>query len=82
MARTKDTLEELEHILIWALWAFGHVLDNKKKQNILPGLGLNGGGAWQVKSTGYRFKGRMPLEIVFPWMLLKVGRDRSTINRE
>ncbi len=76
--RVGKALQEIEHLLIWALWAFDHDLVNQKKQYTLPGLGQNGGGAWQVQNAGYRFKGRMPLEIVFPWMLLKVGRDRST----
>ena len=75
--RTQKALEEIEHILIWALWAYDHRLDNDKKQNTLPGLGQNGGSAWQIKNVGHRFSGRMPLEIIYPWMLLKVGRDRS-----
>ena len=75
--RTKKALEEIEHILIWALWAFDHDLKNDKKQNTLPGLGVNGGSAWHIQNVGYRFSGRMPREIVFPWMLLKVGRNRS-----
>ena len=29
------------------------------------------------KNKGYRFSGRMPREIVYPWIMLKWGRDRS-----
>ena len=76
--RTKAALEAIEHILIWALWAADHELNNEKKQNMLPGLGVNGGSAWHIQNCGYRFRGRMPREIVYPWMLLKIGRDRSS----
>ena len=76
--RTKAALEAIEHILMWALWSDGHELDNEKKQNMLPGLGTNGSSAWQIRNSGYRFSGRMPREIVYPWMLLKAGRNRSS----
>lgn len=73
-ARTKQTLEEIEHLLIWAL---PFDLENEKKQFTLPGLGANGGTAWHISNQGFRFSGRMPREIVYPWMAVKFGRDRS-----
>lgn len=74
-ARTKTALEEIEHLLIWAvppdnLW-------NEQKQFTMPGLGSNGGRPWHIVNRGYRFHGQMPREIVYPWMLLKVGRNRA-----
>jgi len=72
--RTQKTLEELEHLLIWAL---PFDLVNEKKQFTLPGLGKNGGTAWHIHNKGYRFNGRMPKEIVYPWMMIEHGRDRS-----
>ena len=72
----KPALEELEHLVIWAL-STQHELKNEKKIWTLPGMGTNPGRAWHITNTGHRFAGRMPLEIVYPWMLLKTGRDRS-----
>jgi hypothetical protein len=71
--RIHYALEEIEHLLIWAvppedLW-------NQKKQYTLPGMGSNGGNAWHVVNGGYRVSGRMPKEIVFPWMLVRPGRN-------
>ncbi len=66
-------LEEIEHILIWAL----SPAYNDRKFFSLPGMGKNRANAWHVINDGYRFAGRMPREIVFPWMLIKPGRDRS-----
>ena len=74
-ARTKQITEELEHILIWALWSD---LTNDRKMFGMPGHGKNGGGAWHITNAGYRFGGRMPREIIYPWMLIKPGRDRAT----
>lgn len=71
---TRLVTEQLEHILIWALW---HDLVNDRKTICLPGFGVNGGGAWHITNTGHRFSGRMPREIIYPWMLIKPGRDRS-----
>lgn len=72
--RTKQTLEEIEHLLIWAL---PFDLANEKKQFTLPGLGSKGGNAWHIFNSGFRFSGRMPREIIYPWMLVEHGRDRS-----
>lgn len=72
--RVKRALEEIEHLLIWAI---PEHLENDKKQYTLPGMGKNGGEAWHILNKGYRFRGRMPLEIVYPWMLLKSGRNRT-----
>lgn len=74
--RVSRALEELEHLLIWAVP--GRHLENEKKQFTLPGLGSRGGSAWRVYNKGYRFSGQVPIEIVYPWMLIKPGRDRST----
>lgn len=73
-ARTKRTLEEIEHLLIWAL---PFDLENEKKQFTLPGLGSKGGNAWHISNTGFRFSGRMPRKIIYPWMVVEHGRDRS-----
>lgn len=72
--RTIRITEELEHILIWALWPD---LVNERKMWRVPGYGRNLGSPWHVVNTGHRFRGRMPREIVFPWMIVKPGRDRS-----
>jgi hypothetical protein len=77
-ARTKQMTEELEHILLWALWPD---LENINKLGCLPGWGENGTQPWHIKNTGHRFSGRMPREIVFPWLLIRPGRDRSVKNR-
>ena len=66
-------MEEIEHLLIWAL----DPANNTNKNYTLPGMGQRRGNAWHIKNSGYRFAGQMPREIVFPWMLVKVGRDRS-----
>lgn len=73
----RGALEQIEHILIWVLWS-QHDLHNDRKLFTLPGMGMQGGGAWKVVNEGYRFSGTMPREIVYPWMLLRLGRDRST----
>lgn len=72
--RIGRALEEIEHLLIWAL---PDELHNQRKQYVLPGNGKHRGNAWHIFNTGYRFSGRMPREIVFPWMLIKPGRDRT-----
>jgi hypothetical protein len=43
----------------------------------MPGFGTQGGSAWHILNTGYRFRGQMPREIIYPWMLVKPGRNRS-----
>ncbi|WP_133636919.1 hypothetical protein [Zavarzinia compransoris] len=72
--RISRALEDIEHLLIWAV---DGKLENQKKMRTLPGMGANGGNAWHIKNKGYRFSGRMPMEIVFPWMLIRPGRDRT-----
>lgn len=72
--RLQLAIEEIEHLLIWAI---PDHLENDKKQFTLPGMGINGGEAWHIINRGYRFRGRMPAEIVFPWMLLRPGRNRT-----
>jgi hypothetical protein len=72
--RIERALEEIEHLLIWAV---PDDLINEKKQFTLPGLGSNGGNAWHIENTGYGFSGRMPHEIVYPWMLMRHRPDRT-----
>ncbi len=74
LAKNRRAIEELEHIFIWTMW---WDLWNERKQYTLPGMGRHPGRAWHIVNDGYRFAGRMPREIVYPWMLLKPGRDRS-----
>jgi hypothetical protein len=64
----------LEHLFIWSLWPEL----NEKKTSTLPGMGSKPGRAWHIMNEGHRFAGRMPREIVYPWMLIKPGRDRSS----
>ncbi|WP_420559713.1 hypothetical protein [Tepidicaulis sp.] len=70
---TRPSIEQIEHLLIWALGP----TENTRKNFTLPGMGANAGRAWHLKNTGYRFSGQMPLEIVYPWMLIKPGRNRA-----
>ncbi|MFD2053733.1 hypothetical protein ACFSQT_11760 [Mesorhizobium calcicola] len=72
----KGSLEQIEHILIWALWS-QHDLRNDRKVFTLPGMGTKGADAWRIINDGYRFSGTMPREIVYPWMLTRLGKDRS-----
>jgi hypothetical protein len=74
LRRVKQALEEIEHLLIWAV---PDHLENEKKWFTLPGMGVNAGDAWHILNRGYRFHGQMPREIIYPWMLIKLGRDRS-----
>ncbi|TBF26479.1 hypothetical protein ELG88_29410 (plasmid) [Rhizobium leguminosarum] len=74
----KSALEEIEHIMIWSLW---FELLNDKKMYTLPGMGKNSGTAWHIINSGYRFRGQMPREIVYPWILKRHGRDRSFTTR-
>ncbi|WP_216332568.1 hypothetical protein [Rhizobium sp. X9] len=74
----KGALEQIEHILIWSLW---YQLLNDKKLFTLPGMGRNAGTAWHIINSGYRFRGQMPREIVYPWILHKHGRDRSFVQK-
>jgi len=70
---TRLALEQLEHLLIWALWPE----ENDRKSSTLPGMGAHSTKPWHVKNLGFRFAGTMPRELVYPWMLIKPGRDRS-----
>lgn len=70
----KRALEEIEHLLIWSLW---QGLENDRKMFTLPGMSRNAGNAWHIVNEGYRFSGRMPREIIYPWMLVKPGRNRT-----
>lgn len=73
LASQKAAMEEIEHLLIWTL----DPPMNDRKHFSLPAMGLNGGNAWHIENRGYRFAGRMPREIVFPWMALRAGRNRT-----
>lgn len=75
LKRVHTALEEIEHLLIWAI---GSELRNEKKQFSLPGMGANGGNAWHIVNNGYHFAGRMPKEIIYPWMLVRNGRDTTS----
>ena len=71
------SLRQIEHILIWAL---PPPLLNNQNQYAIPLLsGKNVGDAkpWIIRREGHRFHGRMPREVVYPWMAVKPGRDRS-----
>ncbi len=70
---TRLALEQLEHLLIWAIWPES----NDRKAYTLPGMGAHPTKPWHVRNLGYRFAGTMPRELVYPWMLVKPGRDRS-----
>jgi hypothetical protein len=72
--QSKLLREELEHILIWVLWDH---LWNDKKLLCVPGQGQNGGQAWDVKNVGFKFSGRMPGRIVFPWAAVVPRRNNS-----
>ena len=71
--KSKAAIEEIEHLLIWAL----SPSYNERKMYSMPGVGTKPSRAWHIQCGGHRFAGRMPREIVYPWMLLKPGRDRS-----
>jgi hypothetical protein len=73
----RRAIEELEHLLIWTLWGD---LWNEKKQFTLPGMGKYGGRAWDVSNEGYKFSGRMPRRIVYPWIMVDPRRDRTLKN--
>lgn len=72
--RIARAMEEIEHLLIWSC---GDELENERKMFTLPGMGAKGGNAWHIKNTGFRFSGRMPKEIIYPWMLVKQGRNST-----
>jgi hypothetical protein len=74
----RPAIEELEHILIWSLW---DDLWNEKKQYTLPGMGANRGRAWEVRNEGYKFCGRMPKRIIYPFILIEPRRNRTVKRR-
>ena len=69
----KPAIEQLEHLYVWVLIPEY----NEKNAWTFPGMGMNRGRAWHVINGGHRFAGQMPLEIIYPWILVKPGRDRS-----
>lgn len=71
--RLERALEEIEHLLIWVL----DPPENTRKMFTLPGMGKNRGNAWHIHNNGYRFHGQLPQEIVFPWFLVRAGRNRT-----
>lgn len=73
IASQKRAMEEIEHLLIWAL----NPPYNDRKNYTLPGMGKNGANAWHIENVGFRFAGQMPKEIIFPWMLIRSGSNRS-----
>jgi hypothetical protein len=70
----RRAIEELEHILIWTVW---DDLWNDKKQSTLPGMGQHPGRAWDIKNEGYKFSGRMPGRILYPWIVVEPRRNRT-----
>lgn len=79
-ARTEQALEEIEHLLIWTVW---HDLENERKNFTLPGMGTKTPGtAWLIENVGYEFSGRMPREILYPWMLVKERTKRYVKDDE
>ena len=66
--------EELEHILIWVLY---EDLWNDRKTMVVPGQGRNGGKAWDIVNAGFKFSGRMPKRIVFPWAAVIPRRNNT-----
>lgn len=76
--RIKQALEEVEHLIIWAVY---QDLWNVRKLYTLPGMGKNRGNTWHIRNAGYRFSGRMPREIIYPWMLVNPGRNLTAKNR-
>lgn len=71
----KNIINDIEHILIWSMEKYH--LENDKKASSLPGLNQENARAYRILNTGYRFSGLMPLEILYPCILIKPGRDRS-----
>jgi len=74
VANTGPALEQLEHLLIWSIFP----KFNDRKMGQLPGMGKHKTKPWWIVRKGFTFHGTMPREIVYPWMLVKLGRDRST----
>ena len=73
----EPALNQIEHILIWTLWP---TLVNVRSMYSLPlisGKNVAAARPWLIRREGHRFRGAMPREIVYPWMGIKPGRDRS-----
>lgn len=64
--------EEIEHLLIWVLH---EDLWNDRKVLCIPGQGRNGGRALDIENRGFKFSGRMPERIVFPWIAIVPRRN-------
>lgn len=54
---------------------------NDKKQSTLPGMGTHSGRAWDITNEGYKFSGRMPRRILYPWIAVEPRRNR-TVKRK
>lgn len=72
---TKLIREELEHILIWVLH---EDLWNETKTLVVPGQGRNGGRAFDIRNQGFKFSGRMPKRIIFPWAAVVPRRNNTS----
>lgn len=66
-------LNAIEHLLIW----YFDCDKNIRKVDAIPKALKGGAMGWHIENTGYDFCGRMPSEILYPWMLVKPRRDRS-----
>ncbi len=66
--------EEIEHILIWVLHGD---LWNDRKVMCVPRQGTNGGRALDIENTGFKFSGRMPSRIIFPWVAVVPRRNNT-----
>jgi hypothetical protein len=65
----KRALEEIEHLLIWAVWE--EWMWNQRKLFTLPGMGTRRGNAWHIVNSDFPLTDRMPKEIVYPWMIVR-----------
>jgi hypothetical protein len=65
----KRALEEIEHLLIWAVWE--DWMWNERKLFTLPGMGTKRGNAWHITNEGFPYAGLMPSEIAYPWMITR-----------
>ena len=66
----RSVYEELEHIIIWAIWQEND-LYNGSKIFTLPGWGANGTQAYHILNSGFGFNGKMKREIIYPWMICR-----------
>lgn len=79
---TTELLQQIEHLLIWIL-QYRFELDNISNTLSLPKLRspsnkIDKKFGWHIKNSGFRFSGRLPREILFPWIVTKIGRNRSS----